>query len=144
MKIEQELKEINVKITKLQKRKTELLERKENLKQLSFQKQTNLISDQQKWTHTSLVHLFIIIIIPTNFRNYSIDFAWYQDVQKTLKTIFKLDKFRSQQLAAINITLSKHDAILIMPTGGGKSLCYQLPALIDHGLFALNSNIYNP
>lgn len=53
-KIEQELKEINAKIIKLQKRKTELLEQKENLKQLSFQKQTNLISDQNKWTHTGI------------------------------------------------------------------------------------------
>ncbi|KAL5243179.1 hypothetical protein ACI65C_010589 [Semiaphis heraclei] len=112
-KIEQELKEINVKVIKLQKRKAELLEQKEKLKQLSYQKQTNSISDQNKWTHT--------------------DFPWHQRVQDTLKTVFKLDTFRSQQLAAINITLSKHDAILIMPTGGGKSLCYQLPALIDQG-----------
>ncbi|XP_025202849.1 ATP-dependent DNA helicase Q1-like [Melanaphis sacchari] len=112
-KIEQELKEINVKIIKLQKRKTELLEQKEKLKQLSYQKQTNSISDQNKWTHT--------------------DFPWHQRVKNTLKTVFKLNRFRSQQLAAINITLSKHDAILIMPTGGGKSLCYQLPALIDQG-----------
>ncbi|VVC43784.1 Hypothetical protein CINCED_3A023095 [Cinara cedri] len=112
-KIEQELKEINAKINKLQKLKTELLERKEKLKQLSYQKQTNSISDQKKWTRT--------------------DFPWQKSVEKTLKTVFKLDKFRSQQLAAINITLSKHDAILIMPTGGGKSLCYQLPALIDPG-----------
>lgn len=63
------------------------------------------------------------------------DFPWHQRVQDTLKTVFKLDTFRSQQLAAINITLSKHDAILIMPTGGGKSLCYQLPALIDQGIY---------
>lgn len=52
--IERELKEISTKIIKLQKRKTELLERKESLKQLSFQKQTNLISDQNKWAHTSI------------------------------------------------------------------------------------------
>lgn len=64
-------------------------------------------------------------------------------MQRTLKTIFKLDKFRSQQLAAINITLSKHDAILIMPTGGGKSLCYQLPAFIDPGIFNCYISIEN-
>lgn len=51
-KIEQDLKEINAKIIKLQKHKAELLERKEKLKELSFQKQTNFISDQNKWTHT--------------------------------------------------------------------------------------------
>ncbi|XP_025418873.1 ATP-dependent DNA helicase Q1-like [Sipha flava] len=112
-KIEHDLKKINAKIIKLQKHKAELLERKEKLKELSFQKQTNYISDQNKWNHT--------------------DFPWQKNVQKTLKTVFQLDTFRSQQLAAINITLSKHDAILIMPTGGGKSLCYQLPALIDQG-----------
>lgn len=66
-----------------------------------------------------------------------VDFPWHQNVQKTLKTVFQLDIFRPQQLAAINITLSKHDAIIIMPTGGGKSLCYQLPALIDVGMSIL-------
>lgn len=72
------------------------------------------------------------MFIVSQFLNFA-DFPWHQKVQKTLKTVFKLDTFRSQQLAAINITLSKHDAILIMPTGGGKSLCYQLPALVDQG-----------
>lgn len=57
--VEKELKQIEGKIIKLQKRKTELLELKENLKQASYQKQTNSISDQNKWTHTgNLIVIF--------------------------------------------------------------------------------------
>lgn len=61
-------------------------------------------------------------------------FAWTENVLKILKDTFKLPDFRDQQLAAINIILSKRDLLLLMPTGGGKSLCYQLPALVSKGL----------
>jgi superfamily II DNA helicase RecQ len=46
---------------------------------------------------------------------------------------FKINAFREWQLETINVALSNLDCILIMPTGGGKSLCYQLPALISEG-----------
>ena len=62
------------------------------------------------------------------------DFSWNAKVETTLRDVFKLNSFRSNQLSAINATLSKADCILIMPTGSGKSLCYQLPALIDKGI----------
>ena len=60
-------------------------------------------------------------------------FVWSSQVQHVLENSFKLKKFRSMQLSCVNATLAKYDVILVMPTGGGKSLCYQLPALIDEG-----------
>ncbi|RXG15202.1 ATP-dependent DNA helicase RecQ [Leeuwenhoekiella aestuarii] len=52
----------------------------------------------------------------------------------TLKTYFGYDTFRNQQREIIATVLAGTDAIVIMPTGGGKSICYQLPALHFKGL----------
>lgn len=51
-----------------------------------------------------------------------------------MKRVFKLNEFRPQQLQTINCIMSKKDVIMIAPTGGGKSLCYQLPAIMASGL----------
>ncbi|XP_061523623.1 ATP-dependent DNA helicase Q1 isoform X2 [Phycodurus eques] len=61
------------------------------------------------------------------------DFAWSRDVSQHLKDSFHLSKFRPLQLRAINLTLSGKDLFLVMPTGRGKSLCYQLPAICSDG-----------
>ncbi|MBL6872914.1 MAG: DNA helicase RecQ [Flavobacteriales bacterium] len=50
-----------------------------------------------------------------------------------LQKYFGFKRFKSQQEAIIQNTLDGNDAFVIMPTGGGKSMCYQLPALVSDG-----------
>ncbi|XP_061570541.1 ATP-dependent DNA helicase Q1 [Cololabis saira] len=64
------------------------------------------------------------------------EFPWSSEVEQQLESSFRLRSFRPLQLKAINLTLAGRDVFLVMPTGGGKSLCYQLPAVYSPG-FAL-------
>ena len=54
--------------------------------------------------------------------------------QQVLKAVFGYDAFRGKQAAIIEQVANGGDALVLMPTGGGKSLCFQVPALLREGL----------
>ncbi|MGV9880571.1 DNA helicase RecQ [Streptomyces sp. NPDC003006] len=55
------------------------------------------------------------------------------DALRTLHRVFGYDAFRGEQEAVIDHVVAGGDAVVLMPTGGGKSLCYQIPALVRPG-----------
>lgn len=59
--------------------------------------------------------------------------ARFADPLEALRTVYGYDAFRGEQAAIIEHVASGGDAVVLMPTGGGKSLCYQVPSLLREG-----------
>ena len=62
------------------------------------------------------------------------DMRRFPTAKDALKTVFGYDDFKGLQEPAINTVVEGKDALVLMPTGGGKSLCYQIPALLRDGV----------
>ena len=60
--------------------------------------------------------------------------AMREDLREVLRRTFGYSGFRGQQEAVVEHTAGGGDSLVLMPTGGGKSLCYQIPALLREGV----------
>lgn len=58
----------------------------------------------------------------------------FNQIQREFQRIWGYDQFRSPQGEIIQALLNQRDALIVMPTGGGKSVCFQLPALLQQGV----------
>ncbi|KAI3692271.1 hypothetical protein L6452_32085 [Arctium lappa] len=66
--------------------------------------------------------------------NWSGSFEWDDEADDIRFNIFGIPGYRANQREIINAIMSRRDVLVIMAAGGGKSLCYQLPAVIRHGI----------
>ncbi|BFU18159.1 recQ family helicase, putative [Entamoeba histolytica HM-1:IMSS-B] len=80
------------------------------------------------------------VVQSTNIRSYPIwtnwwgeNFHWKERVKEVLHKVFHHETLRLLQYPVINAILAGHNVLALMPTGGGKSLCYQLPSLFKDG-----------
>jgi RecQ family ATP-dependent DNA helicase len=58
------------------------------------------------------------------------NFPWSQDLRRVMSETFGLRDFRDKQLDVLNAVMDNRDVFVLLPTGGGKSLCYQLPVIM--------------
>lgn len=110
--LEQQYFDAKTEVSNVHKRLTELKREQETKKSLSRIKALNSTLDDE-WVNKT--------------------FSWSPALDELLTKKFQFKEFRPKQLAAINATLSKKDVLLVMATGGGKSLVYQLPSLVEDG-----------
>ncbi|NXY47092.1 RECQ1 helicase, partial [Ceuthmochares aereus] len=119
--IENELQAVEMQIQELVDKQQELIQKKMRVKNLIKESSGDLEAGGSKDTKTSAESWD------------KKDFPWYEKIKTELQATFKLQKFRSLQLETVNAAMAGEDIFLVMPTGGGKSLCYQLPAVCSDG-----------
>ncbi|KAJ3062759.1 hypothetical protein HK102_008669, partial [Quaeritorhiza haematococci] len=62
------------------------------------------------------------------------DFPWSDAMRNCAEVYWGISEFRHNQWEIMNAVMSRRDVFVIMPTGGGKSLCFQLPAILSKGI----------
>ncbi|XP_008288412.1 ATP-dependent DNA helicase Q1 isoform X2 [Stegastes partitus] len=132
--VEAELEVVELQIAELLQKQTELTSRKNALLQHLEEACDAAQPSSSSSSSSSKSSGADVVMSKQELQRYDgTDFAWSREVEQHLKDSFHLSKFRPLQLRAINLSLTGRDLFLVMPTGRGKSLCYQLPAVCSKG-----------
>ncbi|WP_246172693.1 DNA helicase RecQ [Marinicella rhabdoformis] len=79
-------------------------------------------------------HLFNVTVVHLKSNGRLFTIINMSKAKKILKEVFGYDAFRNQQQAIVDAVIGGQDALVLMPTGGGKSLCFQIPAIARKGV----------
>eukprot|EP00922_Rhytidocystis_sp_ex-Travisia-forbesii_P050961 GHVS01075692.1.p1 GENE.GHVS01075692.1~~GHVS01075692.1.p1 ORF type:complete len:480 (-),score=120.57 GHVS01075692.1:8-1447(-) len=97
-----------------------------------LQRRLGLLQSQHAAISEQLRHRRLSRAPPSDLLGMPLDsegFPWSPKVREAAKHFFNIDRFRRHQIDAINCAMGGQDCFLVMPTGGGKSLCFQLPGI---------------
>nr|XP_019047349.1 ATP-dependent DNA helicase [Kwoniella bestiolae CBS 10118]OCF26279.1 ATP-dependent DNA helicase [Kwoniella bestiolae CBS 10118] len=129
-KLDKEIKDVEAQIRPLQELHTSLTSERRQLEN-QLRKANNI----PKSSHTSTISTHPGNKVSSGLIDYqSTTFVYSQKITQTLESVFQLNEFRLCQEGVINAAVDGRDIVCVMPTGGGKSLTYQLPAVMGRGL----------
>ncbi|MED6183802.1 Werner syndrome ATP-dependent helicase, variant 2 [Stylosanthes scabra] len=120
LKVEDDIQDVQAQIRVLVERQEKLYERKSELSSI-LEACTESGNEVNNGASTSL-------------ENWSGEFQWDSEADDLRLNIFGISSYRANQREIINAIMSGRDVLVIMAAGGGKSLCYQLPAILRDGI----------
>ncbi|KAF8122865.1 ATP-dependent DNA helicase [Boletus edulis] len=124
--VESEIKEVDEQIEQLKALRQTLLQEKQDI-----MRQSKMISGTQSTASTDINGKGKAKASGTI--DYTIEFDWNPQLKGTMRKVFGISSFRLCQQGVCNANMDGRDVVCVMPTGGGKSLTYQLPALLMPG-----------
>ncbi|XP_053679189.1 ATP-dependent DNA helicase Q1-like [Anopheles nili] len=113
LQITQKLEVIESKLSRLKSQKAQLIQLRESIQSILHQRKTNKL-EKRDWDSET--------------------FSWSTKARNIMLLVFSLKHYRQMQLRTINALMDGNDVLLLAPTGSGKSLCFQLPALLSDGI----------
>ncbi|KAI4327946.1 hypothetical protein L6164_020350 [Bauhinia variegata] len=120
LNVEVEIQDVEDQIKALMERQEKLYEKKSDLQAI-----LEACKESEKHANNGA---------PSTVENWSGPFEWDSEADDIRLNIFGIPTYRANQREIINAIMSRRDVLVIMAAGGGKSLCYQLPAVLRDGI----------